>query len=99
MNVNNVSILAEATAFENQSPIKPNPQLNIAIALVIGLMLGVGLAFLLEYLDNTIKSEQDIEKLLELPVLGGISSMERKEQDKMLKKQNKLLKKEGTFNG
>lgn len=99
MNVNNVSILAEAVASESQSPVKPNPPLNMAIAMVVGLMLGVGLAFLLEYLDRTIKTEQDIEKLLELPVLGGISSMERKEQDKMMKKQNKLLKKEGTVNG
>jgi capsular polysaccharide biosynthesis protein len=99
MNVNNVSILAEATASDLQQPIKPNPVLNMAIALVVGLMLGVGLAFLLEYLDNTIKTDQDIETLLELPVLGGISSMERKEQDKMMKKQSKRQKKEGLFNG
>lgn len=99
MNVNNVSILAEATASDLQQPIKPNPVLNMAIALVVGLMLGVGLAFLLEYLDNTIKTEQDIEKLLELPILGSISSMDRKEQDKVLKKHSKRQKKEGVFNG
>jgi len=99
MNVNNVSVLAEATAFENQQPVKPNPVLNMAIAMVVGLMLGVGLAFLLEYLDNTIKTDADIDRLLELPVLGAISSMDRKEQDKMKKKQNKQQKKEGVFNG
>ena len=60
---------------ETPVPVKPQPVLNIAIALVVGLMLGVGLAFLLEYLDNTIKSEQDIEKLLELPVLGVVTKM------------------------
>ena len=37
-------------------------------------MAGVGLAFLLEYLDNTIKNEQDIERILELPVLGSIAT-------------------------
>lgn len=72
MNVDNVSILSPAVLAENPVPVKPNPMLNMAIALVVGLMAGVGLAFLLEYMDNTIKTEQDIEKLLELPVLGAI---------------------------
>ncbi|MCA1041625.1 capsular biosynthesis protein [Bacillus infantis] len=75
MNVDNVSVLAKATVAENQSPIKPQPLLNIAIALVVGLMAGIGLAFLLEYLDNTVKTEQDIEKLLDLPVLGVITKI------------------------
>ena len=75
MNVDNVSILAKSEVKENPAPIKPQPTLNMAIALVVGLMLGVGLAFLLEYLDNTIKGEQDIEKLLELPVLGAITTI------------------------
>jgi capsular polysaccharide biosynthesis protein len=73
MNVDNVSILSKAEVAETPHPIKPRPALNMAIALVVGLMAGVGLAFLLEYLDNTIKSEQDIEKLLGLPVLGAIT--------------------------
>lgn len=72
MNVDNVSILAKAVVLDNQSPIKPQPLMNIAIALVVGLMIGIGLAFLLEYLDNTIKTEQDIEQTLGLPVLGAI---------------------------
>lgn len=76
MNVDNVSILAKAEVGENQSPIKPKPLLNIAIALVVGLMVGVGLAFLLEYLDNTLKTEQDIEKTLGLPVIGVIGVIE-----------------------
>lgn len=76
MSVDNVSILAKATVADNPSPIKPNPQLNVAIALVVGLMAGVGLAFLLEYFDNTIKTEQDIDKILGIPVLGVISTIE-----------------------
>ncbi|WP_251552254.1 YveK family protein [Neobacillus muris] len=76
MNVDNVSILAKASVSENPSPIKPRPLINIAIALVVGLMAGVGLAFLFEYLDNTIKNEQDVEKLLELPILGVVSPIE-----------------------
>jgi capsular polysaccharide biosynthesis protein len=80
MNVDNVSILAKAKTKEDPSPIKPQPVLNIAIALVVGLMLGVGLSFLLEYLDNTIKNEMDVEKILGLPVLGAIHTIGEKEK-------------------
>lgn len=83
MNIDNVKILAKATVSDQQSPIKPNPLLNIAIALVVGLMAGVGIAFLLEYLDNTIKTEQDIEKLLELPVLGVITRFDEQEDARL----------------
>jgi capsular polysaccharide biosynthesis protein len=88
MNVDNVSILAKAKTKENPSPIKPQPVLNIAIALVVGLMLGVGLSFLLEYLDNTIKSEMDVEKVLGLPVLGAIHTIGDKEKFKTSYGQN-----------
>ncbi|MFG6496231.1 Wzz/FepE/Etk N-terminal domain-containing protein [Fictibacillus sp. UD] len=72
MNVDNVKVLSPAVLKDNPSPIKPKPLLNIAIALVVGIMAGVGIAFLLEYLDNTIKTEEDIQTVLQLPVLGVI---------------------------
>ncbi|MBY0196845.1 capsular biosynthesis protein [Priestia megaterium] len=75
MNIDNVSILSKADVAASKSPVKPQPILNIAIALVIGLMLGIGLSFLLEYLDNTINTEQDIENFLELPVMGVITNI------------------------
>lgn len=80
MSVDNVSILSPAVVKENQSPVKPNPMLNMAIAAVIGLMLGVGIAFLLEYLDTTIKNDQDIEDVLGIPVLGVISPIQEKSE-------------------
>ena len=58
MNVDNVTVLSKAEVVENQSPIKPRPMLNLAIAFVVGLMASVGLAFLLEYLDNTVKKKK-----------------------------------------
>lgn len=82
MNVDNVNILAKAIGDQEQAPIKPSPLLNMAIALVVGLMASIGLVFLLEYLDNSIKTEQDIEKILELPVLGVIAKIQAQEEVK-----------------
>jgi len=79
MKVDNVSVLTPAVFAENPSPVKPDPILNMAIAAVIGLMLGVGIAFLLEYLDTTVKNEQDVEELLNLPILGLISPISDKD--------------------
>jgi len=72
----NVQLLDEA-----QLPIvpdSPNPKLNIAIAFFIGLMVSLGIAFLLEYLDNTVKSQEEIEKLTGIPVIGIIPLTEDK---------------------
>ncbi|WP_129690834.1 YveK family protein [Gottfriedia acidiceleris] len=77
MSVNNVTVLAKADLGENPSPIKPNKKLNIAIGFVVGLMISVGIAFLLEYLDNTVKTEKQLEELLELPILGVISEVKK----------------------
>ncbi|MEH7395048.1 YveK family protein [Priestia megaterium] len=75
MNVDNVKVLSKASFGESASPVKPQPLLNVAIAIVVGLMVGVGLSFLLEYLDNTLKTEQDIENILELPVMGVVTTI------------------------
>ncbi|MGA2464014.1 MAG: polysaccharide biosynthesis tyrosine autokinase [Thermodesulfobacteriota bacterium] len=53
-------------------PYKPNKQLNLLLAAVVGLFLGVGLAFFLEYLDNTVKTPEDVEQLIRLPAFGMV---------------------------
>lgn len=70
MKVENVQVIDKAQPPEN--PVKPRPKLNMAIAGILGIMAGVFLAFLLEYMDNTLKTPEDIEKHLGLPVLGAI---------------------------
>lgn len=68
--VDNVQILDPAIL--PTSPDSPKPMLNMAIAFFLGLMVSVGIVFLLEYLDNTVKNPDDIEKLLDIPVIGTI---------------------------
>lgn len=66
----NVAVVDYATL--PLEPIKPNKLMNTAIAAVLGEMILVMLIFLKEYLDNTIKSEKDIEKYLGISVIGTI---------------------------
>jgi capsular polysaccharide biosynthesis protein len=54
------------------APIRPIIILNTAIAFILGLMLSLGLISLIEYLDNTLKTENDIEKYLAVAVLASI---------------------------
>jgi succinoglycan biosynthesis transport protein ExoP len=51
-------------------PVKPRVMLNLSIGLLLGLALGVGLAFFQEYLDKTLKTPDDVEQFLRLPSLG-----------------------------
>jgi len=51
------------------APVRPDKKRNVLISIVIGLMGGIGLAFILEYLDQSIHTEDDIQKYYDLPVL------------------------------
>ena len=66
----NVQVIQKPQLPEN--PVSPNKKLNILIAFVLGLMIGVGIVLLLEYLDNTFKSREDLENTLDLPIIGTI---------------------------
>ncbi|MGG0518660.1 Wzz/FepE/Etk N-terminal domain-containing protein [Priestia aryabhattai] len=75
MNIDNVSILSKDEVVANAAPVKPKPLINIGLGVLIGLILGVGLSLLIEYLDNTLKTEQDIENILGLPVIGVVTNI------------------------
>ena len=60
------------------APSKPNKKRNLALGLILGLMAGVGCAFLIEYLDNTIKSEKDLETRYGLTILGTVEKLKEK---------------------
>ncbi len=56
----------------SQIPVSPNVTLNLALGAVVGLMFGVGVAFFLEYLDTSVKTLEDVERYLQVPVLAVI---------------------------
>lgn len=60
------------TAKPGARPVRPNKPLNIALGIIIGLVVGVGLAFFIEYLDTSVKTIDDVERSLGSPVLGVI---------------------------
>ena len=70
----NVRIIEEVELPQN--PVSPNKKMNIAIAFLVGLMVSVGLVFLLEYLDNTYKNKDQLEKDIGIPVLGAIPDVD-----------------------
>ena len=72
IDLGDTSVIVLSEAFIPTSPVKPNIKLNIALALIIGLMVFTLLAFVMEFLDNTLKSTDDINNHLGLPVLGII---------------------------
>jgi len=56
----------------NNHPVSPNLFMNVLLSIFVGLGAGVGLAYFIEYLDTSIKTADDVERLLGLPVLGLI---------------------------
>lgn len=75
INIGDTSLQMVASAVAPVSPIKPNKKMNVALALILGLMTSVFLAFLLEFLNNTLETADDIRRYLGLPVLGSIPLM------------------------
>lgn len=59
------------------APVSPNPSRNLALATVLGLVLGVGLMFAAEYLDVAVRGPDDVERLVHLPVLALIPRVSR----------------------
>jgi uncharacterized protein involved in exopolysaccharide biosynthesis len=53
-------------------PVSPNKKRNVVLGIIIGLMIGIGISFLWEYLDRSLRTEEDIHRYLDLPVLSVI---------------------------
>ena len=77
IDLGDTSVMVVSEASLPEAPIKPNKKLNVAIALVLGFMVFTLLAFVLEHLDNTLKTPEDISRELGLSVIGVIPKMTR----------------------
>ncbi|MCP3875357.1 MAG: polysaccharide biosynthesis tyrosine autokinase, partial [Desulfobacteraceae bacterium] len=61
-------------------PAKPRKKRNILLGIILGIFGGIGIAFFLEYLDNTIKTPEDVEEKFDIPVISTIDLFEDKKQ-------------------
>ncbi|MCF8062818.1 MAG: GumC family protein [Deltaproteobacteria bacterium] len=75
IDVSNIRITEEAVM--PQMPVRPNKKRNLMLAVILGLMLGVGMSFLREYMDRTIRTEEDVQRYLNLSVLSVIPNAEQ----------------------
>lgn len=89
----NVRIIDEA--IEPLYPVSPKKKLNVMLGALIGLGLGVGLTFLIEYFDNTIKTHEDVERM----GFNILASIPKIEMDKYEKKLESKLEKFGSIEG
>jgi capsular polysaccharide biosynthesis protein len=58
-------------------PVSPNKKRNLLLAMVLGVFFGCGLAFFFEYMDQTIRTEEDIQQHFDLPVLTVIPKADK----------------------
>ncbi len=77
-----------------EEPVSPNKFKNILVACIAGIIFGSGLALLLEYMDDTFKTKEQIEKVIEIPVIGVIPCEEKKctSKKKHIKRKDKSIK-------
>jgi capsular polysaccharide biosynthesis protein len=78
---NKLETVSSATA--NHSPVSPNKKMNLAIGVLVGLMLGVGLAFMLDFMDQSIRNREFVESL-GISILGEISEIRKADSQKIL---------------
>lgn len=98
MKVDNVSILDEARPVESPSPIRPKPYINMGIAFIVAMLGSVGIVFFLEFLDKSLQTEEQVEQLLNLPVLGVITTIKPR-KTKSIERMERSVQLEGQENG
>lgn len=95
MDFKDVRLLSEAK--EIPIPINEDQDRTIIIAFIGGIVIGIGLAFLLDSLNNSIRKEYEVEELLSIPVLGTVNKMKRKNMQKKKGKITSFEQRSETF--
>jgi succinoglycan biosynthesis transport protein ExoP len=72
---NTPNVVSIESAVVPAKPVRPNSIMNAGLSAVVGLLLAGGIAFLVEYLDDTIRTPEDVERVLKLPVIGYIGDI------------------------
>lgn len=94
MNIDNVSILSGAKFSNTMKPVKPNKLLNIGIAAVVSIFIGIGVTLIIEYFDATVKNEKDIEQIVgSVQILGYVSPFTTNIKKKSKEGRKKVAKK------
>lgn len=81
---NTPSVVQIEAAVVPTSPIRPDPIRNTLLGTAVGLMLAFGIAFAIEYLDDTLRSPVDVDQVLGLPVLGYVVEMKQPDDNHKL---------------
>ena len=76
LETNNVRVVETATA--PTAPIRPRKAWNLGLSIVVGLGLGIAVAIAIEYFDTTVRTPDDVERYLGLPVIGIVPKFEAK---------------------
>jgi capsular polysaccharide biosynthesis protein len=75
MQIENVQIIDKAEM--PMYPVSPNKQMNYLLGIIIGLVIGVGIVFLIAFFDDTIKTPDDVQRHVELSVIGAIPAFQK----------------------
>jgi len=86
------SILSEAVESSNPAPINPPSHRALYIGIMAGLVIGVGITFLLDSLDDSLRSEDHLEKYLGIKPLGSVSKIRKKDYFGKVKRKNEYIR-------
>ncbi len=79
MKIDNIEVLNDAKLTDRPVPVGTSPYFNILVSIVAAFILGAGLTFLLEYMDDSIRTEQDVAAVLGLPTYGVIPKIKKRD--------------------
>ncbi|MDT3428815.1 capsular polysaccharide biosynthesis protein [Paenibacillus forsythiae] len=92
MGFNGISVLTEAAASPNPSPVNPPSNRALIAGIMAGLIIGLGLALLRESLDDTLRTERELERILGVDSLGTVSRLQRKDSVGKSKRKNEYVR-------